>query len=228
MRLSKFLSLSVAMSRNQAKYFIRRGRVSVSRDVVMDPDFELAETSLVTFDGKPISIVTYQYIILHKPASYVCKTKSVEYTSALELLNDRSVDRYYYFANTLGPEVSGLVLISDDARWSNRMKRKLLTKTCIYQIKSDTTVDENKLQQINKACLASSQIQADSMIELQQQDEKSLLLTMNHPRIHEVIDIIAPLDLPIKTLRLQQVGRLSLGELAEGDYLKLTENEVKV
>ena len=66
------------------------------------------------------------------------------------------------------------------------------------------------------------------MIELQQQDEKSLLLTMNHPRIHEVIDIIAPLDLPIKTLRLQQLGRLSLGELAEGDYLELTENEVKV
>ena len=228
MRLSKFLSLSVAMSRNQAKYFIRRGRVSVNRDVVMDPDFELAETSLVTFDGEPISIATYQYVMLHKPASYVCKTKSVEYTSALELLNDLSVNRYYYFANALGPEVTGLVLISNDARWSNRMKRKLLTKTCIYHIKSDTTVDKNKLQRIKKACLASSQIQADSKIDIQQKDEKSLLLSLNHPRIHEVLDIIAPLDLPIKTLRLQQLGRLNLGELAEGDYLELTENEIKI
>ena len=228
MRLSKFLSLSVAMSRNQAKYFIRRGRVSVNRDVVMDPDFELAETSLVTFDGEPISIATYKYVMLHKPASYVCKTKSVEYTSALELLNDRSVDRYYYFANALGPEVTGLVLISNDARWSNRMKRKLLTKACIYHINSDTTIDKNKLQRIKKACLASSQIQADSKIDIQQKDEKSLLLSLNHPRIHEVLDIIAPLDLPIKTLRLQQLGRLNLGELAEGDYLELTENEIKI
>ena len=228
MRLSKFLSLSIAMSRNQAKFFIRKGRVSVDRDVVNDPEFELSETSLVLFDGEPIAIATYQYVMLHKPASYVCKTKSMEYTSALELVTNRSEDRYYYFANTLGPEVTGLVLISNDARWSNRMKRKLLTKASIYCVKSDKTIDENKLQQIKKAFLTSYQIQTNSMIEIQQQDEKSLLLTMNQPRIHEVINILAPLDLPIKTLRLQQLGRLSLGELAEGDYLELAEHEIKI
>ncbi|MEM7501174.1 MAG: S4 domain-containing protein [Pseudomonadota bacterium] len=123
-RLSKFLSLAVAMSRNQAKFFIRKGRLSVDGNAITDPEFDVADTSDVVFDGKPISIAAHQYVLMHKPASYSCTTKSTEYPSVLELLNDRPEDRYYYFANVLAPEATGLVLFSDDARWTSRIKRR--------------------------------------------------------------------------------------------------------
>ena len=89
MRLSKFLTLSVAMSRNQAKFFIRKGRVSVDGKVVTDPNSDLANDSHVIFDGKRISIVGYKYIVLHKPRSYVCAIGDTEFASALELIDDR-------------------------------------------------------------------------------------------------------------------------------------------
>ena len=221
MRLSKFLSLSVAMSRNQAKFFIRKGRVSVDGDVI-------ADTSLVIFDGKPISIAAYHYVLLHKPASYICKTKDTQYPSVLELVKNRSEDRYYYFANVLGAELTGLVLISDDARWTTRMQRKLSKKPCVYQAKSKNIISDDQLRQVKEACLVFSENQIGRTINIQEQDEKTLLLSMNQTHISEIKDILSSVDVDIETLHLEQIGRLSLGDLTEGDYLELAENEIKV
>jgi len=224
MRLSKFLSLSVAMSRNQAKFFIRKGRVSVDGNVIADPNFELADTSHTSFDGKPISIVAYQYVLLHKPASYVCKAKDKEYTSVLELLENRSENRYY-FANVLGPELTGLVVLSDDARWTNRMQRKLLKKPCNYQATLGKIISEDQLRRINETLLETSENQIGLIIDIQKQDGKTLLLSMKRNHIQDILDIFSSMGLSIETLRLQQLGRLSLGDLKEGGYLELTENE---
>ena len=225
MRLSKFLSLSVAMSRNQAKFFIRKGRVSVDGNVIADPNFELAETSHTIFDGEPISIAAYQYVLLHKPASYVCKVKDKEYTSILELIENRSENRYY-FANVLGPDLTGLVLLSDDARWTNRMQRKLLKKSRNYQATLKKIISEDQLRRINEALLETSGNQIGLTIDVQKQDGKTLLLSMKQNHIQDILDIFSSMDLLIETLQLQKLGRLSLGGLKEGGYLELTENEI--
>lgn len=224
MRLSKYLSLSVAMSRNQAKFFIRKGRVSVDGKVIADPNFELADTSHTIFDGKPISIVAYQYVLLHKPASYVCKAKDKEYTSVFELLENRSENRYY-FANVLGPELTGLVVLSDDVRWTNRMQRKLLKKPCNYQATLKDIISEDQLRQINEALLETSENQIDLIVDIQKQDGKTLLLSMKRNHIQDILDIFSSMGLGIEKLHLQQLGKLSLGDLKEGGYLELTENE---
>jgi len=228
MRLSKFLSLSIAMSRNQAKFFIRKGRVSVDNRLVIDPDLELTDTNHVIFDGRPISIAAYQYFLLNKPAAYVCATRHSELVSALKLLKNRPEDHYYYFANILPPELTGLVLISDDARWTNRMKRKLLKKSCIYHARSKERFSEDQFQQIKNAWLTPSESQTGPIIDIQKQDERTLLLTTNQPQVQEIVGIFSPADLTIETLHLKQLGRLNLGDIAEGDYLELTENDIKV
>ncbi len=215
MRLSKFLSLSVAMSRNQAKFFIRKGRVSASGNVVTDPNFELADNSDVIFDGKPISIAEYKYVLMHKPASYACTANHTEYTSVLKLLKNRSESRYYYFANVLGPELTGLVLLSDDARWTSRMRRKLFTKTSIYEIRSKNIVSKEQLQKIKKMWVVPSESQAAQIIDIQKQNEKTVLLTTNRPQIQEMMDLFPPADLAIEAIHLKQLGKLSLGDLTE-------------
>ena len=228
MRLSKFLSLSIAMSRNQAKFFIRKGRVSVDGDLVTEPNFELTDTSHVIFDGKPISIVAHHYVLLNKPVSYICTTKTSQYTSVLELMGNRSKDRYYYFANILGAALTGLVLLSDDARWTTRMQRKLSKKRCVYKAKSKKAISDHQLWQIKEACLTLSENKTRPTIKIQKQDEKRLLLNMNQTHVPEIMDIFSSADLTIQTLHLEQIGRLSLGDLKEGDYLELTENEIEV
>ena len=228
MRLSKYLSLAVAMSRNQAKFFIRKGRLSVDGSVITDPYFEVANGSHVVFDGKPIAVSEYQYILLHKPASYSCTTKDTEPPSVLDLLKDRVESQYYYFANILAPEVTGLVLLSDDARWTNRIKRRLLKKPRVYQVRSKTHISEEQFQRIKEARLATADNESAPVLDIQKEDQTTLRVTTGNVGIQKIMEFFSSMDLAIETPHLQQLGRLSIGDLSEGDYLELTEGEIVI
>ena len=228
MRLSTYLSLSIAMSRNQARFFIRKGRVYVGSDVITDPDFELVDTDRVFFDGKPVSTSAYKYFLLHKPASYVCFVKHAEYASALNLLKNRSDDHYFYFANVLGPELTGLVLLSDDAHWTSRMQRRLLRKPCVYHARSKERIGDDKCEQIKSAWLACTETQTSVVTDIKRQDERTLILSTSQPQVGGMTEIFSTCDLSLETLTLQQLGRLNLGNLEEGNYLELNKSEIEI
>jgi 16S rRNA pseudouridine516 synthase len=228
MRLIKFLTLSVAMSRNQAKFFIRKGRASVDGKTRTDPNFELLDSSHVVFDGKAISVISYQYLMLHKPSGFTCGAKDKKYISALELVKNRSKDRKYYFANAVTPEFTGLVLISDDIRWISRLKLKLQKKTGIYQVRLKNIFRENQLQQLQKAWIASAVNKIGTTIKIKKQNERTLLLSVSQSRAADIKGMLTSVDFEIETLQLQQIGRLSLGSLKEGDCLQLAASEIKV
>ena len=198
MRLSKYLSLSIAMSRNQARFFIRKGRVYVGSDVITDPNFELADTDLVF------------------------------YASALDLLKDRADEHYFYFANVVGPELTGLVLFSDDARWASRMQRRVLRRPCVYHARSKERFGDDKYEQINSAWLESTEAQISVITDIRQQDDRTLVLSTNQPQVQGMMEIFSSVGLPLETLRLQQLGKLNLGDLAEGDYLQLNKSEIEI
>jgi 16S rRNA pseudouridine516 synthase len=228
MRLSKFLTLSVAMTRNQAKFFIRKGRVSVDGKLVINPDLELADTSHVVFDDKQISVATRRYFLIHKPASYACTTKETEHISILRLLEDRPQEHYYYFANLLEPEATGLVLLSDDAQWTNRIQRRLLNKTWVYDVRLKSIISELQLGQIKKAYLKNLEKQVGSIIEVQKQSKKTLSVSIKKVHLQEILDVLATADLTVESFHLHQLGNLTIDNLDEGDYLEMAENEISI
>ena len=65
-------------------------------------------------------------------------------------------------------------------------------------------------------------------IEIDEEDKRSILLHLSQTQGTEIVITLASLNLKVATLQLKQLGRLNLGELKEGDYLELMENEVKI
>ena len=228
MRLSRFLSLYIAMSRNQARFFIKKGRVCVGSKVITDPNFELVETDRVIFDGKPVAVSAYKYFLLHKPAGYVCLVKHGKYASALELLDDSRDDHYYYFANILAPELTGLVLLSDDTRWASRMQRRLLKKQCVYRVRTKEPLSDAEFEQIKRAWLAPRESHTNAITDIRKQDERTLLLSTEQSRVQEIAEMFSSANLSLENLCLQQLGRLNLGDLSEGDYLEFNESEIEI
>ena len=220
MRLIKYLTLAVAMSRNQAGYFIRKKRVSVDGKIISDPDFEILDSNRITFDGKPISIIEHQYIILNKPKGYVCATKDGDYKTVLNLLDYRIKESECYFANILSPEVSGLVLISDDIRWASKMRQRLQKKICEYQIHLKHMVDNADLDDLLKG--------QDYSIASERVNEKTLKLKTVHAKSAALIGKLHSTNIAFNTIELEKIGRLSLGDIKSGHYIKLSENEFKI
>tara|TARA_B100000609_G_C16936510_1_gene291935 strand:- start:55 stop:381 length:327 start_codon:yes stop_codon:yes gene_type:complete len=108
------------------------------------------------------------------------------------------------------------------------MKRKLIKKPCVYNARSREEFSEDQFQQIKHAWHSTSEIQTGPIVDIQKQDERTVLFKTNQPRVEEIMDIFSSVDQSIERLHLQQLGRLSLGDLIEGDYLELSENEIKV
>ncbi len=228
MRLVKFLTLCVAMSRNQGKFFIRKGRVSVDGKVTTDPDFELLDSNRVFFDGKHIAIIEHHYIVLNKPANFACVTEDKEYPSVLNLIKDLAIDRSYYFANTLGPLETGLVLISSDIRWTSRLSLRLQKKSCIYRIISANDINEDQIKNLSEIWSASSANNMLDNIDIQKQNINTLLIRLNQEQSAKIMAALSSINLTIKQLQLQQIGKMGIGEIAEGDYLQVKENEVQI
>ena len=228
MRLTQFLTLSVAMSRNQAKYCIRKGRTCVDGKVIIDPNFQIANNLTVTLDGNPISIVKYQYFMLNKPPSFTCTTVESEEKSVLNLIKKRSKAKNYYLGNILSDDVTGLVLISDNARWVNRTKLKTLEKISIYQLKIKEIVTDDEVLRIKEAFLTSGKRQMGSEIDIQKKDEQTLMLSIKHFSLTDLIDICTSINIHITNKHLQQLGALGLGDLKTGDYLELTEKDIRL
>ncbi len=228
MRLTRFLCLSVAINRNQARFFIGKGRVCVDASVITDPNFEVSDTSQVIFDGNRVAIIPHQYILLNKPASYICEAKGPGSNSVLNLLKNKLEAHYYHFANILGPPLTGLILLSDDAHWTNRMKLKMLKKVRVYKIRLKNIVADSQLERIRKALLADTQNEFSSVIEISKQTEKTISLKIDNARVTEILSLFDAENLRIELFHLEQIGKLSLGDLKEGDYLELIESEIKV
>ena len=88
--------------------------------------------------------------MLNKPPYYACITEDKEYPSVLNLIKDQATDRTYYFANTLGPLETGLVLLSNDIRWTSRLNLRLQKKSCIYHITLANDINEDHIKNLSE------------------------------------------------------------------------------
>ena len=67
-----------------------------------------------------------------------------------------------------------------------------------------------------------------SVIYINKQTEKTISLKTDNARVTEILSLFDAENLRIELFHLEQIGKLSLGDLKEGDYLELIESEIKV
>ena len=54
------------------------------------------------------------------------------------------------------------------------------------------------------------------------------MIHINQAKSAEIMAALSSINLRIKQLQLQQIGKMGIGEIAEGDYLQIKENEVQI
>ena len=228
MRLSRFLSLYVGLSRNQSKFFIRKGRVFVDSTPISDPDLEVSHENCVVFDGNLVKAVDYRYILVNKPRAYECSVKTSSAKSICELLPRDVGDRQLHFANAVLAQHTGLVLISDNARWISMMAKKMSKRPRLFYASLTRPVNDTQLRALQAACDELSGSVSHAAIDMQRESHNVLRLSVARARVSLAFDLFHSMDLVIETLHLQRVGRLDLGDLSVGQFLELSEEGIKI
>ena len=120
MRIDRFLSNNTHYSRKDVRKLMAKGEVKVEGEVVTDGSVHITEFSHVEFMGEALQSRRARYIMLHKPKGYLSATKDDQHNTAMDLIHE-DFKQDLHIAGRLELNTSGLLLITDDGKWSRHV-----------------------------------------------------------------------------------------------------------
>ncbi|MCG7900266.1 MAG: 16S rRNA pseudouridine(516) synthase RsuA [Candidatus Thiodiazotropha weberae] len=228
MRLDRYLSQVTELSRSESRQMIRAGRVSVDGLAITQPAHQVDSTTQIHLDDRLLDRPLPRYYMVHKPVGVVCATRDPSHRTILELL-DLSRPETLHIAGRLDIDATGLVLVTDDGRWSHRITSPGRSCGKTYLVALKHPLKEAQAAAIRQGIPLRNESKPTRPAELQQLDETQLRLTITEGRYHQVKRMFAAVGNRVVGLHRQSIGPLSLDEsLAAGDYRALTQSEIEI
>ena len=229
MRLDKFICKSTELTRNEAKKLLKSGEVRVNGEVVKNSAMQVHENNCITVDGQELTARTSRYFMLHKVEDTICSNVDEVYPSVLSFLDvDKAFD--LHIAGRLDADTTGLVLITDDGRWSHNVisPKKECQKT--YRVWLRTPISVEKSADLIEQFKSGIQLQGESSLTrpaiLALVEDNEVLLTITEGKYHQVKRMFAAVGNRVIGLHREQIGGLKLADLAPGKWRSLTAAEV--
>ncbi len=213
MRLDKFLSSQLDISRNDAKELIKKRLVTVNDTIAKLYDMKISpETDRVVSEGNEVVYRKFIYIMLNKPAGVVCAVRDELSPTVTELIPPNLRRRGLFPAGRLDKDTEGFVFITDDGV----LAHKILSPSC-HVPKKYFAVLENDADESYKDRFADGLIIdggekcLPAEIELLD-NRKNVIITLREGKYHQVKRMIKALGNRVVYLKRIQIGSLPLDE----------------
>lgn len=226
MRLDKYLANVSDYSRSKVKKLLKSGCVTVAGECVTDPRYEVTPTDRVAIDGQLLRAATERYFMLNKPLGYVSATKDREHLTVLELFDEDNLDQLH-IAGRLDIDTTGLLLVTDDGRWSHRVMSPNSDCKKTYLVETEDPILPEAIQKIEAGIKLQGEMRPTLPAILELLDEHTARLTIAEGKYHQVKRMFAAVGNRVDYLHREQIGGIVLDEsLQLGEYRPLTAEEV--
>jgi 16S rRNA pseudouridine516 synthase len=226
MRLDKFICTCTGLSRIQAKRVIGKGQVKVDGVVEKDQKVKINDHHEVQFDGRSLRFSGPRYIMLNKPDGAVCTSLDDDYRSVFDLFDIERVEDLL-IAGRLDADTTGLLLITDDGKWSHNITSPKKQCKKRYRVVSAEPVPDDAVEQFSKGIMLKGEPQATLPAELEIVSATESLLTIHEGKYHQVKRMFGAINNRVVELHREQVGDIVLDEDLElGEWRYLTEQEI--
>lgn len=226
MRLDKYLASVTDYSRNEVKKILKSGRVTVFDQPVCDPRFDVEPTAAVAIDDRPLRQATHRYFMLNKPPGYVSATKDREHLTVVDLLEEDNIEQLH-IAGRLDIDTTGLLLITDDGRWSHRVMSPKSDCKKTYWLETEEPITDDAVRQIERGIKLEGEKRPTAPATMELIDEHTARLTISEGKYHQVKRMLTAVGNKVDSLHRERVGSILLDEnLAPGEYRALTVEEI--
>ncbi|MCF7505092.1 pseudouridine synthase [Vibrio sp. L3-7] len=224
MRLDKYLCKSTELTKLEAIERIQNGAVIVNSETVTDESTQVHESNDIQLNGTALELREFQYILMHKPAGTICSNIDEVYPSLFNYLDlDKASE--LHIAGRLDADTTGLVLITDDGRWSFNIT--LPTKSCkkVYRVTLSRDIKDDVADKFKAGVQLQGEKSPTRPAELEVISPKEVLLTITEGKFHQVKRMFAAVGNRVVGLHREQIGEVSL-DVEEGQWRYLTNDEV--
>ena len=227
MRLDKFISQQLEISRAIAHREIRGQRVTVNGEIVRDTAFKLLPDHEVVYDGNVLQMQTGpRYFMLNKPQGYVCSTDDPDHPTIIYFIEE-PMSFKLHAAGRLDIDTTGLVLLTDDGQWSHRITspRHHCEKT--YRVTLESPISDDTAAQFTAGVQLHNEKSLTKPAQLEVITPTDVRLTLSEGRYHQVKRMFAAVGNRVIELHRERIGDIVLDDdLEPGEYRALTEEEI--
>jgi 16S rRNA pseudouridine516 synthase len=227
MRLDKFLSQQLGISRSLIIRELRAKRVTVDGEIAKSGALQLTPEQRVEFDGNELQQITGpRYFMLNKPQGYVCSTEDPDHPTVLYFL-DEPVAYKLHAAGRLDIDTTGLVLMTDDGQWSHRITSPKHHCEKTYLVTLEQPLAEDTAEHFARGVQLHNEPDLTKPATLVQLEENVVRLTISEGRYHQVKRMFAAVGNHVVALHRERIGEIVLDEsLQPGEYRPLSEQEI--
>ncbi|MBN3197532.1 16S rRNA pseudouridine(516) synthase RsuA [Pectobacterium brasiliense] len=227
MRLDKFLSQQLEISRSLVARELHAQRVTVDGEVVKSGAFKLYPEHNVEFDGNPLKQQNGpRYFMLNKPQGYVCSTDDPDHPTILYFM-DVPVAYKLHAAGRLDIDTTGLVLLTDDGQWSHRITSPKHQCEKTYLVTLEQPLAEDTAAQFTAGVQLHNEKNLTKPATLEKITDYVVRLTISEGRYHQVKRMFAAVGNRVVELHRERIGGIYLdSELEPGEYRELSAEEI--
>jgi 23S rRNA pseudouridine2605 synthase len=226
--IERVLSKAGLGSRVEARRWVHARRVKVNGKVIENPDHWIdLERDTVLFDDKPLETAALVYVLLYKPAGYLTTYKDPEgRPTVYDLLSE--VGTFLSTVGRLDFKTSGLLLMTNDNAFAERVTNPSSHVPKTYLVKTSTRLSDAQLDQLRQGIALEDGPTRPAEVTRLRDSEKytHFEITLTEGRNRQVRRMVEALDSHVLKLVRVQIGAIAIGSLAIGKWRHLTPAEV--
>jgi len=225
-RLDRFIAEKCQISRRKVRLMLAQKRIQVDGLVVDDIGLIINKFSQIELDGKTLQANKAYYLMLHKPIGVVCATKDEQHQTVIDLL-DHPVKDELHIVGRLDLNTSGLVLLTNDSRWSERLmspEHKVAKK---YLVTLANPVTPDYINAFAQGMYFEFEDITTLPVKLTIISDYQVEVELLEGKYHQIKRMFGRFRNPVIGLHRYAIGNLTLDEtLLIGDSRALTEQQV--
>lgn len=235
-RIQKILARSGVASRRGAEQLIADGRVSVDGRTARLGDSADSRRARIEVDGRPIAAApTAIHLAIHKPRGFLSSARNERGRRSVLALVDVDAERLWP-AGRLDVESEGLMLLTNDGEWANRVLHPRFgtvreyaalvvpaaNRATLERLRRGVTLDDGPARLL----AAQRAPPPDEIVAGSHEAGVWLRVRIGEGRKREVRRIFDAVGLGVERLVRTRIGPLSLDGLHEGEWRHLRPREV--
>lgn len=226
-RLNKFIAANGIFSRRKIDEFILEGRVTVNGKEVFDLGTKINPlTDKVFIDGERVRITDKKiYLMMNKPLNVITSVSDdKKRPTVIDILNTKTK---IFPVGRLDFHTTGLLILTNDGDFANKLMNPIYKIYKTYEVKLSRPLEQKHRMLLEKGIKLEGVYTLPAIINLpNERDFTDVVISISQGKNRQVRRMFEHFGYFVNKLHRSSYGALKLGNLREGEFRKMTKEEV--
>ena len=214
-RLDKYVSVAMNISRTDAKKIIGSGKITVDDLCVRKTDFKVdTETMSVKCGSEKLDYKEFVYILMNKPAGLLSASNDKRAKTVIDIIPPTIKREGLFPVGRLDKDTTGFLIVTNDGDFAHKIISPKSNIEKLYYANLDGEVTDQMIAVFEKGVVLADGTQC-LPARLKKAEDNSAFITVREGKYHQVKRMFGTVGLGVNKLH-----RISIGGLCLPDYLK--------